>query len=189
VWMSVLALGWLCMPLAAQSASPPPGANARVGNVDYAQVRPSVQKMETGILEGINSAFNNPLSLRAAPKGFYLQGYGYVFSFLVNIRWGMTHTPFGDIPDKDNSPQQRKQRIEDCKDALVRVLFYLGGGMAQLEKDKSITIAAQFEETNPDVGTVNTTVILSVLKSDLDELGNKQDKFNEFRQKVKIVGY
>lgn len=194
VWLNILALGLLCLPLAAQSSKEGAKDSAREstkgGGVDYGQVRPSIQKFETAILAAINATFNNPLGLKAAPKGAYLQGYGYTFSFLVNIRWGMTHTPFGDYPNaSDQTPEQRMQRINAMKDALVSVLFYLGSGMAQLEKDKYVTITAFFEETNPDVGTVNKTVILSILKSDLDELGNKQDRLNEFKKKVKIVEY
>jgi hypothetical protein len=166
------------------------GQNAKGGHVDYTQARSSIQKVESAILAAINTTFNNPLALFVKPKGAYLQGYGYTFSFLVNIRWGLIHSPMGAFKsDSDLSADERKQRIAELRDSLVKVLFYLGNGMALLEKGEVVTVTAFFEETNLDVGTVSKTVILSVLKSDLDELGTRQERFNDFKQRVKIVEY
>ena len=50
---------------------------------------------------------------------------------------------------------------------------------------------AYFEEFNPLIpgGKESKTLILSVSKSDISDPGNRQDKYNEFKQKVKIVEY
>jgi len=180
VWVGVLVFGCLLAPLAAQSP--------RAGAVDYAQIRPSIQKIEKGINDAITTIFGRE-GVIGRPKGVYLQGYGYSFSFLVNLRWGMINTPMGSFANNTEiSPEQKKQRIEVLKDQLIRILFSQTTGMPQPERDKSVTITAFFEETNLD-GNVSKTMIMSVLKNDIDELGNKQERFNDFKQRVKIVEY
>jgi hypothetical protein len=72
---------------------------------------------------------------------------------------------------------------------LIGVMLSKGRGLAQVQKNESITIFAFFEEINPDEGNVNQTLILSVLKSDLDELAARPERFNEFKQRIKIVEY
>lgn len=181
VWIGALALGFLCLPLAAQTV--------KEVKVDYSQVRPCIQGFEFAISEAINATFTNQLGIMQKPKGAYLRGYGYEFSFLLDIRRAI-QTPFGLLNnDPDTTPEQRKQRIENFKDKLVRVLLSRGPGMAQLQKNESIAIIAHFEEFNPAEGTVSKTLILSVLKSDLDAVGNRQDRLDEFKQRVKTVEY
>lgn len=178
--VGVLVFGCLLAPLAAQ--------NPRAGAVDLAQTRPSIQKIEKGISDSILIIFGRE-GMMGKPKGVYLQGYGYSFSFLVNLRWGMINTPMGSYANNaDISPEQKTQRIEVLKEQLIRILFSLTAGMPQLERDKSVSITAFFEETNLD-GNVSKTMIMSVLKSDIDELGNKQERFNDFKKRVKIVEY
>jgi hypothetical protein len=178
--VGILVFGCLLAPLPAQ--------NPKAGAVDYAQMRPSIQKLENGINAAVTAIFGTQ-GMIGKPKGVYLLGYGYSFSFLVNLRWGMINTPMGSYPDSaEISPEQKKQRIEGLKDQLMRILFSQTIGMPQPEKDKSVTITAFFEETNLD-GIVSKTIIMSVLKNDVDELGSKQERFNEFKQRVKIIEY
>ncbi len=182
VCMGILALGILCLPMAAQGP--------KAASVDYAQIRPCIQRVEKAIFDATGTTFGQ-LGIVGRPKGVYLQGYGYMYSILVNLRWGIvtSHTPFGSLTTgTDLSPEEKKGQVDKYREQLVRVLFSQGNAMPQLDKDKCITIAAFLEESNPE-GTMNKTIILSVLKSDLDELGNKADRYNEFKQRVKIVEY
>ena len=179
VCFGVLALGLLCLPLAAQSGRSVP--------VDYAKVNLQIQGFERAITDEINKAFN-PWGLQK-PKGAYLPGYGFMFTFLLNIRYG-TATPFGNIPD-DVTPSQKKQRIEGLKEKLMQILLDQGKRMDKLQKGESISITAFFEERNPlnSESDVNKTLILSVLQSDLDESILRQEGLNEFKHRVKIVEY
>jgi hypothetical protein len=184
ILFGILALGFLCLPLAAQDK-----VEARI---DYPRASRDIQQLEVAINDAISKTFTNPFGLVHKPKGGYLWGYGYIFTFVVNIKWGMISTPFGNMrTGSDITPDEKKQRIDGLKDELVRVLFRSGNGMAKLQEGESIAIIAFFEESNPLIpeGQANKTLILSVLKSDLDQFGNKQERFNEFRQKVKAVEY
>ncbi len=182
LWMGVLALGSLCLPLEAQGP--------KAASVDYAQIRPSIQRFEIAVGDATGLTFGQ-LGIVGRPKGVYLQGYGYMCSVLVNLRWGRitNNTPFGPITSgTDLSPEEKRVRVDGYKEQLEKVLFKEGNTLPQLDKDKCITTAAFLEEFNPE-GTMNRTIILSVLKSDVDELGNKAERFNEFKQRVKIVEY
>jgi hypothetical protein len=182
---AVLALGFLCMPVAAQDHP-----EARI---DYPRASHDIQQLEVAINDAISKTFSNPFGLVHKPKGGYLWGYGYVFTFVVNIKWGMTPTPFGNLPrtGADITAEEKQQRIDRLKDELVKVLFSSGSGLAKLQDGESVAIMAFFEESNPLIpgGQANKTVVLSVLKSDLDQFANKQERFNEFKQKVKIIEY
>jgi hypothetical protein len=183
-WFVIMNLGFLCAPAAAQGT--------KGLNVDYGQERPLIKSFELAISEAIATTFPGPFGQVQKPKGVHLPGYGYTFMFTINIRRGMINTPFGAYAnDADITPEQKKQRIEGLKDKLVRLLVAQGSRLTALQRNESIAICALFEETNPvnPDENVNKTLILSILKSDLDELASKQERFNELRQRVKIVEY
>jgi hypothetical protein len=161
----------------------------RAGNVDYAQLRTSVQTFEQGLNFTVNGTFGT-LSMIGKPKGAFVPGTGYVFSFLVNMRWGETvNSPMGSFSrGPAPSPATRKKRIDDMKEGVLRLLIGQGAAMPMLEKDKSIIVIAYIEEHAPE-GDMNKTIVMSVLKSDLDELGTRQERQNELKQRVKIVEY
>lgn len=184
VWFGVLVLGFSCLPLAAQ--------NTKATRVEFAQVRPFIQSFETAINREVAAAFPGPFGVQQMAKGFYMPGYGYEFTFLVNVRRGLVNTPFGAYePDANNTPERRKQLIDGLKEQLLHLLLGAGNGTGKLQKDESVAIIAFFEERDPlnPAGNASKTLILSILKGDLDELANKQDHFNEFKQRVKIVEY
>ena len=183
-WFLIIILVLLCAPAAAQGT--------KGVNVDYGQERPLIKSFEMAISEAIATTFPGPFGLVQKPKGVHLPGYGYAFMFGINIRRGLINTPFGAYASEaDITPEQKKQRIEGLKDKLVRLLFLHGSRLTSLQRNESIAICALFEETNPvnPDENLNKTLILSVLKGDLDELASKQERFNELRQKVKIVEY
>ena len=184
MWYILLAFGIFSLPLTAQIR--------QETKVDYARVLPSIQGFEAAIHQAITASVPNPLfGLVGKPKGAYKDDLGYLFSFVINPKWGgMVNTPMGAFPSGPAlTPEQKRQSVDGLKNKLVELLFARGPAMPQLEKDKSILIFAYFEETSPDRGNVRQTIILSVTKSDLDEFAGNQPRFNEFKQRVKIVEY
>jgi hypothetical protein len=180
IWTIILMFGIVCLPSAGQSV--------KGSAPDYAQVRTSILKFEETLNTTVNGAFGQNAVIGKV-KGVYLPGYGYSFGFLVNTRWGLINTPMGKFSSgADPNPEQKTKRIQELIDQLMLMMFTRGGGVRPLERDKSLTITASFEETNPE-GTVNRTIVMSVLKSDLDEFGSRMERYNEFKQRVKIVEY
>jgi len=185
----VLCACFLAVPLAAQGPRAP---QERIDvKVDYASARREIQRFEALINETVSTAFKAPYALSQKAKGAYLQGYGVTFSFLVNIHRALVSTPFGDVRrSEDVTPEQKKRRIEDLKEKLVWVMQDNGGSLHQLRRDEAVTIIAFFEDRNfPDEENQNKTVVLSVLKKDLDELAGKNDRSGEFKQRMRIVEY
>ena len=174
----------LCLPLGAQ--------DSKDGNIDGVKLRPFIRTLEVAINSAIGATFPGPFGTIQKPKGAYLPGFGYTFTFLINIRRGMINTPFGAYPNEaEISLKEKNQRIESLKDMLVRILLSPSNRTAGLQKEESIAIVGFFEESDPvkPEADLNKTLILSVLKGDLDELADKKDRFNELKQRVKIVEY
>jgi hypothetical protein len=65
-----------------------------------------------------------------------------------------------------------------------------GNSLTQLKKEDAITVIAFMEDQNfPDEPNQNKTIILTALKKDFDDVAHKEDKWKEFRQRMKIVEY
>jgi hypothetical protein len=161
--------------------------------VDYASAQQDILKFETVVNAVINSTFSSsPFAVVQKAKGVYLEGYGVSFAFLVNIHRAVINTPFGQVRRSGFAvtPELKKRRIEELKDNLIRALQQNGEIFQQLQEADHVTIIAFIEDRNfPDEPSGNKTVVLSALKKDLDELGNKNDRFKEFKQRMKIVEY
>ena len=182
--LGILLLALICLPLAAQ--------NNRGYSVDPAQLRPFIRGVEVAVNSAIGASFPGPFGTVQKAKGAYLPGYGTTFTFLINIPRAMINTPMGVFPSENAiSPEQKRQRIDALKDMLVRILLSPTNRTARLQKEESIAIVGFFEEFDPvkPEESLNKTLVISVLKGDLDELSGKQDRFNELKQRVKIVEY
>jgi hypothetical protein len=161
-------------------------------NVNYARAQQDILKFESVINAVINSTFSSsPFAVVQKTKGAFLQGYGVSFAFLVNIHRAIINTPFGQVRSGEAvTPALKKQRIEELKNNLIRALLENGEIFQQLRKEDYVTIIAFVEDRNfPDEPSANKTIVLSILKKDLDELGNKNERFMEFKQRMKIVEY
>jgi hypothetical protein len=155
-------------------------------------VHEGILKFEDVINEVINSTFSsNPFAVVQKAKGAYLEGYGVGFTFLINIHRATIHTPFGQVQTRYAvSSDVKMRRIEELKDRLIQKLQDSGGNFPQLRKDERVAIIAYIEDRNfPGESNANRTIIMNALKKDLDELGHKNDRLKEFRQRVKIVEY
>jgi multidrug efflux pump subunit AcrB len=123
-------------------------------------------------------------------KGAYVPGYGVTFSFTVNIFRGALATPFGTVQTQDLTPAQKLRRIEDVKEKMSRVLLENGPSLRQVRLEDWITIEGFFDDRD-FVGESNQsrTVILSIRKKDLDEACRAEDRWKEFKQRMKTVEY
>ncbi len=161
---------------------------------NYSVTRQEILQFEAVINDVITRTFSSsPFAVVQKAKGAYLQGYGVSFSFLINIHRAVINTPFGQVrkfPQTDITPELKRQRIEELKETLIRMLQNNGEMFRQLRKEDYVTIIAFFEDRNfPDEPSANRTIVLSALKKDLDELAHKSDRLREFKQRMKIVEY
>ncbi len=187
---AVLVVGLLSGPLAAQV--PRQAQEGSEIKVDYAATRKEIRNLEVVLTNVINSTVNTgSFALVQVPKGVYLQGYGVTISFLINIHRAVLRTPFGDIRQGvEVTPELKKKRIAELKEKLIKALLDNGDSLRQLRKEDYVTIVAFFEDRNfPDEPSENKTLVLSVLKKDLDELAHRDDRRAEFIQRMRIVEY
>ena len=129
-----LAAGLLAASAWAQSVRGP--QEPPEARVDYSVARREIQSLEAAINGAIGSTFTGLFAQVGKTKGVYLQGYGLMFDFLVNIQRSVTSTPFGEFrdPRREISPEQKKRRIEELKEKLVRLLVERGDSLRQLRK-------------------------------------------------------
>jgi hypothetical protein len=186
---SIFCVGFLCAPLLAQGAhDSQAGTDAKL---DYATTRREIRSFEAVINEVINNTFTSPFALSQKPKGAYLPGYGMSFNFLVNIHRALISTPFGQIKKDQITSTEKKRRIEELKAKLIQVLLDSGKRLPQLRREDAITIVAFIEDRNfPDEPNENKTVVMTVMKKDLDGASAKSDgAVQDFERKVKVLEY
>jgi hypothetical protein len=158
--------------------------------VGYAAARKDILQFEGALNDVINKFSKGPFGVVYKAKGSYLQGFGFNFTFLIDIQRAIITTPFGDIRRHQATPEQKKQAIEELKEVLIRMLQDNGRKIKQLhKKEDCVAIVAFIDDKNILAPSANKTIVLRVIKKDLDELGNKSDRLDEFRKRIKIVEY
>jgi hypothetical protein len=158
--------------------------------VGYAAAQKDILQFEGDLNDVINKFSKGPFGVVYKAKGAYLQGFGFNFTFLIDIQRAIITTPFGDIRRHQATPEQKKQAIEELKEMLIRMLQDNGKQIKQLrKKEDCVAIVAFIDDKNILAPSANKTIVLRVLKKDLDELGNKSDRLDEFRKRIKIVEY
>jgi hypothetical protein len=191
--VAVVFIVWvLGLSLAAQPSGKKPDADNENGKVDYAAANKEILQFESVINKVITSTFSSsPFAVVHTAKGAYLEGYGIVFNFTINIHTAMISTPFGQFRTREEvTPEMKKRRIEELKEKLIWVLQDNGEIFRQLRKKDTVTIIAYFEDRNfPDEPSENKTILLSAPKKDLDELGHKTNRLKEFKQRMKVIEY
>jgi hypothetical protein len=158
--------------------------------VDYKSARRDIQNVEMAINTIIGSTFPGPYAVVQNARGVHLPGYGFMFTFLVNIHRAVINTPFGEVRNKNITPEEKKRRIEELKDKLVRMLLDNGDTLRQLRKDESVSVVVFVEDRNfPGDENQNKTMILRAFKRDLDELAHKENRWKELKQRMEIIEY
>jgi hypothetical protein len=161
--------------------------------VDFPSLNQEIQRFEGVLNNVINSAFSE-LAFQKA-KGVYFQEYGTSFSFLVNIHVAANvaavNTPFGQFKSREALVlEAKRRRIEELKDKLIAALQNYGVILHQLKKEQYVSVVAHIEDRNfPDEPSANKTIVISVLKKDLDEFSNRKDLYSQFKQRIKIIEY
>jgi len=187
-WLSVILLSSVAWAFAASGTK---GAQ-ETGEVrvDYKSARRDIQNVEVAINTIIGSTFPGPYAVVQNARGVHLPGYGFMFTFLVNIHRAVINTPFGEVRNKNITPEEKKRRIEELKDKLVRMLLDNGDTLRQLRKDESVAVVVFVEDRNfPGDENQNKTMILRAFKRDLDELAHKENRWKELKQRMEIIEY
>jgi len=180
----IVALATLVIPLA---ASPQAAGDYRP---DTALVRTEIRAFEVLLNRVVGSIFGSVTFATQPAKGAYLPSYGASFSFVVNIHRALINTPLGEIRRDGITPDEKKKRIEGLKERLVRLLFENADNLRQLRREENIAIVAFIEDRSfPEEESQNRTVVLSVARKDVEGVAGNEERWKDFRQKVRILEY
>lgn len=153
-------------------------------------------KKDTQIFEGILSQvlkqnFPHPFALTEEPLASYLQGYGIVIAFHLNINRDTIRTPFGEYPNpRGGSSRTRQEQLRQLKEEMMKCLADYGGALKQLGGQDRITIHARVEDRNeldPLKNRIN--VIITASKDDIDLYTTRKISLENFLSRVQILEY
>lgn len=157
-------------------------------NPDLVLLRKNTEIFERIVSEILKQNFPNPFALTGEPEGAYLQGYGVVVSFHLNINRSRIRTPFGEIPGGVERPKEEQLRI--LKDSMLRCLADYGVTFKQLTGPNRISISVHVEDRNElDPMKKTTVMVISAFQEDVELLATKKISLEEFKDKVDVVEY
>ena len=140
--------------------------------------------------EILSQNFPNPFAVTGEAEGSYLEGYGVVVSFHLNINRSRIRTPFGEIPARTEGQLSKAEQLRVLKDAMVRCLADYGAAFKQLTPQSRLSISAHVEDRNELDSTKKTTVVvISTFKEDLDLLTTEKISFEQFEQRISVLEY
>ena len=135
--------------------------------------------------------FSDPYAVTGEPKGTYLQGYGVVVSFQLNINRATLRTPFGemDIPRAERE-RSKDEQIRMVKESMIQCLAEYGSALKQLAGHDRITISAHVEDRNElDPAKKTSVLVFTAGKDDIDLYTMKRLSFDKFKERVHALQY
>ena len=161
-----------------------------VPDLDMGLLKKNTQIFERIVGEILTQNFPNPFALTGQAEGSYVQGYGVVVSFHLNINRSRIRTPFGEIPARTEGPRSTAEQLDLLRESIVRCLADYGTAFKQLEAQERVSINAHVEDRNELDATKKTTiVVISTSKEDLDLLTTEKITFEQFEDRIRVLQY
>ncbi len=159
-------------------------------DLDLGVLKKNTQIFEWIVGEILTQTVPNPFALTGEAEGSYVQGYGVVVSFHLNINRSRIRTPFGEIPARTEGPRSNAEQLNLLRESIVRCLADYGMAFKQLEAEERISINAHVEDRNELDATKKTTiVVISTSKRDLDLLTTEKISFEQFEDRIRVLQY
>ncbi len=153
-----------------------------------------VLKKNTQVFEGIvheilKHDFPSRFAITAGPEGSYLEGYGVVIFFHLNINRLGIRTPFGLIPSNEEQ-RPKEEQLKILKDSMIRCLADHGNTFKQLSGQQRISINAYVEDRKEPQSTEKRTVlVISASKESVNLFVTQKISFEKFRQQANVIEY
>lgn len=159
-------------------------------DLDMGLLKKNTQIFERIVGEILTQNFPNPFAVTGQAEGSYVQGYGVVVSFHLNINRSRIRTPFGEIPARTEGQRSNPEQLDLLRESMVRCLADYGTSFKQLEAQDRISINAHVEDRNELDATKKTTVVvISTSKADLDLLTTEKITFEQFEDRIRVLQY
>lgn len=158
---------------------------------DYVALKKNIQVLE-GILNTIlQQSFTEPFAVLEKPKGVYLDGFGAVFSFEIDIATVKQVTLFSQTrATPDEEKKVFAQRLPKLKEAMEKTLADHGDSLSAMGPEEQIALAAHL--FNPGVlGSPLTlkTVIVRTARKNIVEYKAGRLSFDELKKKMEVLQY
>lgn len=130
-------LGMLAFAIPAQAAVPNPAPN-------LSATKQSIEVFESIMTTMLQQTFPDPFAVLEKPKGVYLEGFGDVFSFEVDIATVKRPNPFSSVR---STPEEERRFFNEqfprLKDVMIKTLAEHGDSLTTVEPDENIALVAQ----------------------------------------------
>lgn len=159
-------------------------------DLDLELLKKNTQIFERIVGEILTQNFPNPFALTGQAEGSYVQGYGVVVSFHLNINRSRIRTPFGEIPARTDGQPSKAEQLNLLRESMIRCLADYGSAFKQLEAQDRVSINAHVEDRNElDATKKRTIVVISTSKEDLDLYGTEKITFEQFEDRIEVLQY
>lgn len=158
-------------------------------DLDLAVLKKNTQVFEGIVHQILKHNFPGPFALTAEPEGSYLEGYGVVFFFHLNINRQGIRTPFGLIPSNEEK-RSKKEQLKILKDSMIRCLADHGSTFKQLSGQQRISINAYVEDRNERQSNEKRTVlVISASKESVNLFTTDEMSFEKFKEQTSVIEY
>ncbi len=165
--------------------------------LDFATLKRDTQVFERILDEKLRQSFSNPFAVTGDPQASYLQGYGLVVSFHLNVNRARVRTPFGEMDVGTRSPspadwssERRDQQFQKVRELLVECLSQYAVAIQQLNAHDRVSISAHIEDRNElDPLRRKTVLVVTASRDDVDLLAIRRITPSQFRERLHVLQY
>lgn len=160
-------------------------------HLNLERLKQDTEIFERIVHEVLKQNFSDPFAITSEPRGAYLQGYGMLFSFQINVNRRTIRTPFGEVRDpRPTSRRTTEEHMRVIRTTLVDTLMEYGDSIKQLGGHDRISIAAYVHDRNElDARKSRKTLVLTTSKDDVDLVAMEKISAENFRDRVDVMEY
>ncbi|HLJ18307.1 MAG TPA: hypothetical protein VKV15_27700 [Bryobacteraceae bacterium] len=135
--------------------------------------RAQIDAMEKNFDQRLSRLWNEPFLLLGTTRGFYLDGFGAVFSAEINLVNGPNITPFQPVISKAQVEQHKKKKLERVpalKEAMRQMLTASAASLDGVPADEQIVVEVTISKYSwEDIAGVPTQILMQAQKKKLLE--------------------
>lgn len=160
-------------------------------HLNLERLKQDTEIFERIVHEVLKQNFSDPFAITSEPRGAYLQGYGMLFSFQINVNRRTIRTPFGEVRDpRPTSRRTTEEHMRVIRTNLIDVLIEYGDSIKQLGGHDRISIAAYVDDRNElDARKSRKTLVLTASKDDVDLVAMKKISAENFKDRIDVMEY
>ncbi len=161
-------------------------------SLNFATLKNDTEVFERIIDARLKQVFSNPFVISGSPQASYLQGYGVVVTFELNIHRSTIRTPFGEMvaPQQTGTARPRDAQIAQVQDIMIQCLSEHSKFIKQLNAHDQISLSARIEDRNElDPVKRRTLLVITSTRDDVELLAMQKITEEEFRGRMHILRY